>query len=159
MSVSNINVMKRQVNGSGVPPEGTDATALRAAAQQHLKAANALGGFDGVALPQVLSAALSMELYLKAFAIHTGAVATAKATGQWDNLSQGLQQLPTQLRSALTAAFSRHHGASLEGQLGKFNKAYALIRHHHQMPDFYEGFDLSEFMQLARFFGEVEPLS
>lgn len=156
MSISNFTAMSSRTEASFVAPDGTDAASLRAMARQHLKAANALGAYDGVALPQVLNAALSMELYLKAQVIHAGVFVADRATWQLESLSHALHLLPEQIRSTLSAAFAHHHGVTLEEQLGKFSKAFTLIRHHHQMPDFYEGFDLHEFMQLARFFGEVE---
>jgi hypothetical protein len=132
-----------------------EVAALRSAARQHLKAANALGAFDGVVLPQLHNAALSIELQLTLLALREG----GSPAQSGDELAQGLRQLPPALNASLCQAFAERHGASLEGQLQKFSKAFHLIRHRSQIPDFYEGFDLGEFMQLARFFGEAESLA
>jgi hypothetical protein len=140
-------------NGWGVEEYGR----LKSAASQHLKAAHFLGGFDDVALPQLLNAALSIELHLLAYVAYGGASAVTAPGADISNLSQLVEPLSPQLHRALSDAFSEHHGGSLTRQLEKFNHPFIQIRHHLQLPDFYHGFDLVEFMQLARFFGRFEP--
>lgn len=159
MAMNSITVTNMALTGTSDSSGTLGASAVHSlldVSKQHLKAANALGAFDGVALPQLLNAALSMELYLKALAIHAGVIVSDRATFELESLTHALQRLPENIRNAVSAAFFRHHGVSLEEQFSKFSKAFSLIRHHHQMPDFYEGFDLHEFMQLARFLGEME---
>lgn len=97
-----------------------------------------------------------MELYFKALVNHAGVIVSDQASFELESLTHALQLLPEHLRSSISAALHHHHGVTLEEQFEKFSKAYRQIRHRNQMPDFYEGFDLHEFMQFARFFGEME---
>lgn len=156
MSLNSAVESKRAINTQSVVAGGHDVHSLLDSSKQHLKAANALGAFDGVALPQLLNAAISMELYLKALVIHAGVNVSKHAAFELENLAHALHLLPEHLRNTFSRAFHHHHGVSLEEQFAKFSKAFAQIRHEHQMPDFYEGFDLREFMRLARCLGEME---
>jgi len=145
--------------GRGMTPvkvENEHFTWLKSMADQHLKAANALGAFEDVTFPQLHSAALSIEFHFMAYASYAGATIAEESSAVIADLREALHLLPPYLRSALSEAFSHHHGGSLEEQLEKFNHAFTEIRHHFQIPDFYKGFDLVEFMHLARFFGKFE---